>query len=98
MQAMNLLQKLTFMNLVSGMLFSMQVISKLGCSVSVSSSVMSGIVDTLVGAKKWKPDREELDKELKKLGLPKDDFKQSKLEEEMLLDPQDPVQNVSIRS
>ena len=59
---------------------------------------MSGIVDTLVGAKKWKPDREELDKELKKLGLPKDDFKQSKLEEEMLLDPQDPVQNVSIRS
>ena len=53
-----------------------------------------GIVHTLVGAKKWKPDREELNKELKRLGLPKEDFKQSKLEEEILLDPMDPIENV----
>ena len=53
-----------------------------------------GIVHTLVGAKKWKPDREELNKELKRLGLPKEDFKQSKVEEEILLDPMDPIENV----
>ena len=53
-----------------------------------------GIVHTLVGAKKWKPDREELNKELKRLGLPKEDFRQSKLEEEILLDPMDPIENV----
>ena len=53
-----------------------------------------GIVHTLVGAKKWKPDREELNKELKKLGLPKEDFKQRKLEDEILLDPKDPIENV----
>ena len=59
---------------------------------------MIGIVNTLVGAKKWKPDREELSKELKKLGLPKDDFKQSKLEGEVLLDPKDPVENVTVEN
>ena len=55
-----------------------------------------GIVHTLVGAQKWKPDREELDKELKKLGLPKEDFKLSKLGDDVLLDPEDPVQNVTV--
>ena len=57
---------------------------------------MSGIVPTLVGAKKWKPDKEELEKELKKLGIPKEDFKLSKLANEIYLDPCDPVENVCI--
>ena len=61
----------------------------------MSHSQLSGIVHTLVGAKKWKPDREELNKELKKLGLPKEDFKQRKLDDEILLDPRDPVENVT---
>ena len=53
-----------------------------------------GIVPTLVGTKKWKPEKEELEKELKKLGLAKDDVKLSKLEEEILLDPSNPIENV----
>ena len=57
---------------------------------------MSGIVPTLVGAKKWKPDKEELEKELKKLGIPKEEFKLSKLANEIYLDPCDPVENVNI--
>ena len=36
-----------------------------------------------------------LNQELKKLGLPKEDFKFSKLTEELLLDPDDPIENVS---
>ena len=56
---------------------------------------MSGIVPTLVGAKKWKPDKEELEKELKKLGIPKEEFKLSKLANEIYLDPCDPVENVN---
>ena len=88
-------QNLTFTSLVCGMLFSMQVLLQKDFWLTFYYLAL-GIVDTLVGAKKWKPDREELDKELKKLGLPKEDFKQSKLEEEMLLDPKDPVQNVGI--
>ena len=57
---------------------------------------MSGIVPTLVGAKKWKPDKEELEKELRKLGIPKEEFKLSKLANEIYLDPCDPVENVTI--
>ena len=64
--------------------------------LSFTQKSSPGIVHTLVGAKKWKPDREELNKELRKLGLPKDDFKQSKLEDELLLDPKDPIENVKI--
>ena len=64
--------------------------------LSLTPQSLSGIFHTLVGAKKWKPDREELNKELRKLGLPKDDFKQSKLEDELLLDPKDPIENVKI--
>lgn len=80
------------MSLGSGMQFSTPV---KWTSVCVSHLVDNlGIVHTLVGAKKWKPDREELNKELKRLGLPKEDFKQSKLEEEILLDPMDPIENV----
>ena len=67
---------------------------KLACYLVVILSLYLGIVHTLVGAKKWKPDREELNKELKKLGLPKEDFKQRKLEDEILLDPKDPIENV----
>ena len=67
---------------------------KLSCYLVVILSLCLGIVHTLVGAKKWKPDREELNKELKKLGLPKEDFKQRKLEDEILLDPKDPIENV----
>ena len=67
---------------------------KLACYLVVILSLSLGIVHTLVGAKKWKPDREELNKELKKLGLPKEDFKQRKLEDEILLDPKDPIENV----
>ena len=59
---------------------------------------MSGIVPTLVGAKKWKPDKEELEKELRKLGIPKEEFKLSKLANEIYLDPCDPVENVTIIS
>ena len=36
-----------------------------------------------------------MNKELKKLGLPKEDFKLSKLEDAVLLDPADPVENVT---
>ena len=57
---------------------------------------MSGILPILVGAKKWKPDKEELEKELKKLGIPKEEFKLSKLANEIYLDPCDPVENVNI--
>ena len=64
--------------------------------LSLTPQSLSGIVHTLVGAKKWKPNREELNKELRKLGLPKDDFKQSKLDDELLLDPKDPIENVQI--
>ena len=56
---------------------------------------MPGIVPTLVGAKKWKPDKEELERELKKMGIPKEDFKLSKLANEIFLDPANPVENVS---
>lgn len=56
--------------------------------------VMSGIVPALVGAKKWKPDKEELERELKKMGIPKEEFKLSKLANEILLDPANPVENV----
>ena len=49
---------------------------------------------TLVGTQKWKPDKEELEKELRKLGLAKEDVKLSKLEDELLLDPSNPVENV----
>ena len=34
--------------------------------------------------------------ELKKLGLPKEEFRFSKLSEELVLDPADPVENVRI--
>ena len=65
-------------------------------TVLFSLYFMSGIVPTLVGAKKWKPDKEELEKELKKLGIPKEEFKLSKLANEIYLDPCDPVENVNI--
>ena len=49
---------------------------------------------TLVGTKKWKPEKEELEKELRRLGLAKEDVKLSKLEDEIVLDPADPIENV----
>ena len=49
---------------------------------------------TLVGTKKWKPEKEELEKELRRLGLAKEDVKMSKLEDEIVLDPADPIENV----
>ena len=48
-----------------------------------------------MGTKKWKPEKEELEKELKKLGLAKEDVKLSKLEDEILLDPDNPVEKVN---
>ena len=54
-------------------------------------------------------DKKELDKvnesefkyhikhqELRKLGLPKEDFRFSKLSEEVVLNPEDPIENVGI--
>ena len=56
--------------------------------------IFVGIVPTLVGTKKWKPEKEELEKELRRLGLAKEDVKMSKLEDEIVLDPADPIENV----
>ena len=56
--------------------------------------IFVGIVPTLVGTKKWKPEKEELEKELRRLGLAKEDVKLSKLEDEIVLDPADPIENV----
>lgn len=58
-------------------------------------SILIGIVPTLVGTQKWKPDKEDLEKELRKLGIAKEDVKLSNLEDELLLDPSNPVENVS---
>ena len=52
---------------------------------------------TLVGTKKWKPEKEELEKELRRLGLAKEDVKLSKLEDEIVLDPADPIENVGMK-
>ena len=54
-----------------------------------------GIVPTLVGTQKWKPDKEELEKELRRLGLAKEDVRITKLEDEIVLDPENPIENVS---
>ena len=59
--------------------------------------IFVGIVPTLVGTKKWKPEKEELEKELRRLGLAKEDVKMSKLEDEIVLDPADPIENVGIK-
>ena len=58
-------------------------------------SCFKGIVPTLVGTQKWKPDKEELEKELRRLGLAKEDVKINKLEDEIVLDPENPIENVS---
>ena len=50
---------------------------------------------TLVGTQKWKPDKEELEKELRRLGLAKEDVRITKLEDEIVLDPENPIENVS---
>ena len=65
-------------------------------TVLFSMYFMSGIVPTLVGAKKWKPDKEELEKELRRLGLAKEDVRITKLEDEIVLDPENPIENVSL--
>ena len=59
--------------------------------------IFVGIVPTLVGTKKWKPEKEELEKELRRLGLAKEDVKLSKLEDEIVLDPADPIENVGMK-
>ena len=51
---------------------------------------------TLVGTQKWKPDKEELEKELRRLGLAKEDVRITKLEDEIVLDPENPIENVSL--
>ena len=56
---------------------------------------LKGIVPTLVGTQKWKPDKEELEKELRRLGLAKEDVRITKLEDEIVLDPENPIENVS---
>ena len=48
-----------------------------------------------MGTKKWKPEKEDLERELRRLGLAKEDVRLSKLEEELLLDPANPVENVT---
>ena len=59
--------------------------------------IFVGIVPTLVGTKKWKPEKEELEKELRRLGLAKEDVKLSKLEDEIVLDPADPIENIGMK-
>ena len=48
---------------------------------------------TLEGTKRWKPDREDLIKELKKLGLEKESITKIK-NEDVVLDPENPVDKV----
>ena len=66
-----------------------------GTSVKKSWIILKGIVPTLVGTQKWKPDKEELEKELRRLGLAKEDVRITKLEDEIVLDPENPIENVS---
>ena len=61
----------------------------------LSNIFLKGIVPTLVGTQKWKPDKEELEKELRRLGLAKEDVRITKLEDEIVLDPENPIENVS---